>query len=136
MSVGLQQSGASANSFTVPQLTQRISERLETTGHSGTVDDFLSHVADYGSESGFGYHHLTMSADAPFTAAFTPAFVRGYDMADPVVVQVLRRDDLAGHQHVDAQSLSFRIDLPGMVNLSNPVVGINRVADAVLDGPP
>ncbi len=135
VSVGLQQTGHSANSFTVPQLTQRIAERLEATGNDGAIDDFLSHVADYGSESGFGYHHRTMSNDAPFTTAFTPAFVRGYDMADPAV-QVLRRDDVVAHQHVDAQSLSFRIDLPGTINLSNPVAGINRVAEAILGGQP
>lgn len=133
VSVGLQQSSPSANSFTIPQLTQRIFERLEATGNGGAVDDFLSHLADYGSESGFGYHHRTMANDAPFATAFTPAFVRGYDMGDSAV-QVLRRDDVVAHQHVDAQSLSFRIDLPGTINSHNPVAGVHRIADEILGG--
>lgn len=135
VSVGLQQSGSSANAFSVPQLTQQIVDRLEATGNGGAVDDFLSHVVDYGSESGFGYHHRTMSNDAPFSATFTPAFVRCYDMGDPAV-QVLRRDDVVAHRHVDAQSLSFRIDLPATISVENPVAGLHRVADDILNGQP
>lgn len=130
VSVGLQQSDASANSFTVPQLTRRIVDRLEATGNGGRVGDFIAHVAAYGSESGFGYRHPALSADPPFTTAFTPSFVRAYDMADPAV-QVIRRDDVASHQHVDVNSLSFRIDLPAVVGVGNPVDGLQRVAEAV-----
>lgn len=133
VSIGLQQSDPSANSFTIPQLTQRVVGGLEATGNGGAVDAFLSHLTEYGSESGFGYNHRAMSEDAPFTTAFTPAFVRSYDMADPAV-QVLRRDDVATHQHVDAQSLSFRINLPGTINTWNPVAGLGRVADLILGG--
>ena len=131
VSIGLQQSTPSSNSFSVPQLTQRIVDRLDATGNSGAIEDFLSHVAEYGSESGFGYHHPDMADDAPFAAVFTPTFVRGYDMGDPAV-QVLRRDDVVSHQHVDAGSLSFRIDLPATIALGNPVDGLHRVAEVVL----
>ena len=119
LSVGLQLSTPSQNSFTVPQLTGRIAE----------------HVAEYGAESGLGYRHATMAADAPFQAEFTPAFVRGYDMGDPAV-QVIRRNDVVTHQHVDAGSLSFRIDLPATVSLGNPVDGLQRIADVILGEQP
>ena len=135
LSVGLQLSTPSQNSFTVPQLTGRIAERLEATGNSGQVNDFLAHVAEYGAESGLGYRHATMAADAPFQAEFTPAFVRGYDMGDPAV-QVIRRNDVVTHQHVDAWSLSFRIDLPATVSLGNPVDGLQRIADVILGEQP
>jgi hypothetical protein len=135
LSVGLQLSTPSQNSFTVPQLTGRIAERLEATGNSGQVNDFLAHVAEYGAESGLGYRHATMAADAPFQAEFTPAFVRGYDMGDPAV-QVIRRNDVVTHQHVDAGSLSFRIDLPATVSLGNPVDGLQRIADVILGEQP
>ena len=135
VSIGLQQSDASANSFTVPQLTQRVVDRLEATGNGGVVDDFLAHVAEYGSESEFGYRHPALSADPPFTTAFTPAFVRAYDMAD-LAVQVIRRDDVVSHQHVDASSLSFRIDLPAVIGAANPVDGLQRVAEAVFGSLP
>ncbi|MDJ0319513.1 PD-(D/E)XK motif protein [Pseudarthrobacter sp. PS3-L1] len=135
VSVGLQLSAPSANSFTVPQLTQRIVERMEATGNGGAAADFLAHVSSYGSESGFGYHHTTMSNDAPFTTSFTPAFVRCYEMGDPAV-EVLRRDDVVSHHHVDAQSVTFTINLPATISADNPVSGIHRVSLAILGGEP
>ena len=135
VSIGLQASVPSQNSFTVPQLVQRIADRLEATNHGGQVDHYWSHVAEYGGDSGLGYRHRAMAGDAPFTTAFTPAFVRAYDMGDPAV-QVLRRDDIVSHQHVDAGSLSFRIDLPAAITGANPVVGLNRVADLILGNRP
>ena len=116
VSIGLQQSDQSSNSFSIPTLVQRI---------------VINRVATYGSESGFGYNHTTMSTDSPFTTAFTTAFVRGYDMADPAI-EVLRRDDVTTHHHVEAQSVTFRINLPATVSVDNPVVGANRVARVVL----
>ena len=56
-------------------------------------------------------------------------------MADPAV-QVIRRDDVVLHQHVDASSLSFRIDLPAVIAADNPVDGLHRVAEAVFGGLP
>ena len=131
VSVGLQRSAPSANSFTVPGLTQRLVDWLDTTGHQEYINDFLSRVAEYGAESGLGYHHSSMSSDAPFATTFTPAFVRGYDMGDPAI-QIIRRDDVVSHHHVDASSLSFRIDLPATVSLGNPVDGLHRIAESVL----
>jgi hypothetical protein len=135
VSVGLQLSEPSANSFTLPQLTQRLVERMEATGNGGAVAGFLANVASYGSESGFGYHHTTMSNDVPFTTPFTPAFVRCYEMGDPAV-EVLRRDDVLNHHHVDAQSVTFKINLPATLSADNPVSGIHRVAAAILGGEP
>ena len=85
----------------------------------------------YGSESGIGYEHATMANEAPFTTLFTVTFIRGYDMADPAV-EVLRRDDVVAHQHVDAQSLMFRVELPATISLNNPIAGARRVAEAIL----
>ena len=59
------------------------------------------------------------------------AFVRGYDMSDPAI-EVLRRDDVADHHHVELQSVNFRINLPAMVSPHNPVPGTNRVAREIL----
>ncbi|UTX34438.1 PD-(D/E)XK motif protein [Micrococcus luteus] len=131
VSVGLQVSAPSANSFTVPQLVARIADRLAATGNGSQADQFLMHVAEYGAETGLGYQHPAMADDAPFTTTFTPAFVRAYDMGDPAV-QVIRRDDVMSHQHVDANSLSFRIDLPATISLDNPADGVQRVAQLIL----
>ncbi len=135
VSCGLQVSTPSQNSFSVPQLVQRIADRLEATGNGVQVDEFWAHVAEYGAESALGYNHPTMASDAPFATAFTPAFVRAYDMGDPAV-QVIRRGDVVGHQHVDPGSLSFRIDLPATVGVGNPVDGLYRVAELVFGGVP
>lgn len=134
VSVGLRQAEPDVPAFSIPSLVDTILERLITAGAGGLVDDFLTHVSVYGSESGIGYQHAAMANDAPFTTPFTVTFVRGYDMGDPSV-EVLRRDDVVAHQHVDVQSLTFRVDLPATINLDNPVAGIRRVAEAVLGLP-
>ena len=110
---------------------ERILERLNATGASGLVEEFLTRVSVYGTESGIGYEHATMVNEAPFATTFGVTFVRGYDMADPAV-EVLRRDDLITHQHVDAQSVNFRVELPATISLDNPIVGARRVVEAIL----
>lgn len=131
VSIGLHQADPNVPALSIPSLVESIVERLTTAGASSLVDEFLARVAMYGSESGIGYDHATMVNEAPFTTPFTVAFVRGYDMTDPAV-QVLRRDDVIAHQHVDAQSLTFRVELPATINLDNPAAGARRVAEAIL----
>ena len=131
VSIGLQQTDPNVPALSIPSLVESIVARLTASGASGLVDEFLKHVAMYGSESGIGYEHATMANEAPFTTPFSLTFIRGYDMADPAV-EVLRRDDVLAHQHVDAQSLSFRVDLPATITLNNPIAGVRRVAEAIL----
>ncbi|MFT4200035.1 PD-(D/E)XK motif protein [Gordonia sp. (in: high G+C Gram-positive bacteria)] len=128
VSVGLQQSEPSTSSFSIPMLVQRIVDRM---GEAGDVAQFLANVATYGSESGFGYDHTMMAGDAPFTTTFSAAFVRGYDMSDPQI-EVLRRDDVVDHHHVELPSVTFRINLPATISALNPVPGTNRVAREIL----
>lgn len=132
VSIGLCQADPNAPALSIPSLVESIVNRLTATGAGGTVNEFLTRVAAYGSESGIGYEHSTMVNEAPFTTPFTVTFIRGYDMADPAV-EVLRRDDVVAHQHVDAQSLTFRVDLPATISLDNPVAGARRVAEAILE---
>lgn len=131
VSIGLRQADPNVPALSIPSLVKSIVERLTTTGASGLVHEFLARVAMYGSESGIGYEHSTMANEAPFTTPFTVTFVRGYNMADPAV-EVLRRDDVVAHQHVDAQSLTFRVELPATISIDNPVSGARRVAEAIL----
>jgi Putative PD-(D/E)XK family member, (DUF4420) len=132
VSIGLRQADPNEPALSIPSLVESIVARLTASGAtSGLVDEFLKRVAMYGSESGIGYEHATMSNEAPFTFPFSVTFVRGYDMADPAV-EVLRHDDVVAHQHVDVQSLSFRVELPATIRLNNPIAGTRRVAEAIL----
>lgn len=131
VSVGLQRGDAGSNSISVPDLVQRIVDRLDKTGNVGHIPEFLTRVGRYGSESGFGYDHLSMRNDAPFISPFTVAFFRGYDMTDRAV-EVLRRDDVAPRHHVEMQSVTFRINLPASISAHNPISGANQVARLVL----
>lgn len=131
VSIGLHQADPNVPALSIPSLVENITKRLTATGASGLVDEFLTRVAMYGSESGVGYEHATMINEAPFTTPFTVTFVRAYDMADPAI-EVLRRDDVVSHQHVDAQSLTFRVELPATISFDNPVAGARRVAEAIL----
>lgn len=135
VSVGLLATLAHENSFTVPSLIERILERLNVVGRPDVASTFLAHVREYGSESGFGYDHPTMSGDAAFLRSFAVSFVRAYDMTDPNVA-VLRRSDVIAHQHVDANSLTYVVDLPPRVSGDlNPVVGLNQAALTILGTP-
>lgn len=131
VSIGLRQADLNAPALSIPSLVESILERLNATGASGLVEKFLTRVSVYGAESGIGYEHATMVNEAPFTTTFSTTFVRGYDMTDSAV-QVLRRDDLITHQHVDAQSVTFRVELPATISLDNPIVDAPRVVDAIL----
>ncbi|MBO9429547.1 PD-(D/E)XK motif protein [Sulfitobacter sp. R18_1] len=131
VSIGLCEADFDTPSLSIPALVESIVERLNASGASGVVDQFLSRVSTYGTESGIGYEHATMINDAPFTTKFGVTFVRGYDMADPAI-EVLRRDDVVTHQHVDAQSVTFRVELPATISLQNPIVGPRRVVEEIL----
>ncbi|MCR8826956.1 PD-(D/E)XK motif protein [Pseudosulfitobacter koreensis] len=131
VSIGLCHADLNAPALSIPSLVESILERLNAAGASGLVDEFLKRVSLYGAESGIGYEHATMVNEAPFTTKFSVTFVRGYDMADSAV-EVLRRDDVLTHQHVDAQSVTFRVDLPATISLDNPIIGARRVAEAIL----
>lgn len=131
VSIGLRQADPNVLGLSIPSLTNSIIERLTASGAGSLVDEFLRRVAMYGSESGIGYEHATMISEAPFTTRFTVTFIRGYDMADPAI-EVLRRDDVVAHQHVDAQSLNFRVELPATISLDNPIAGARRVAETIL----
>lgn len=130
VSIGLlQRADAGGNSFTIPQLVNRISARMEQTGCGHDVARFLSRVLEYGS--GEGYDHRTMSEDPAYSAPFLTRFFRAYDMSDSAV-EVLRRDDVTVHHHVDVSSVRFRVDLPTTASSGNPVVGANQVAEVLL----
>ena len=131
VSIGLRQADLNTDALSIPSLVESIIDRLEASGASGLVDRFLTRVSVYGAESGIGYEHATMANESPFVTQFSMTFVRGYDMADPAV-EVLRRDDVISLQHVDAQSITYRMELPATISLNNPVVGARRVAETIL----
>ncbi|MCS6575641.1 PD-(D/E)XK motif protein [Curtobacterium flaccumfaciens pv. flaccumfaciens] len=132
VSVGLHLAEPEMSAVSIPSLVNSILMRLSAVGAAGVSGKFLSRVSAYGSESGIGYEHESMADDAPFTTRFGVTFVRGYDMSDSSI-EVLRREDVVMHQHVDVQSLTFRVDLPAVITLSNPLTGRRRVAEAILD---
>lgn len=131
VSIGLRQADLNTDALSIPSLVESIIDRLEASGAGGLVDSFLTRVSVYGAESGVGYEHATMANEAPFITQFSMTFVRGYDMADPAV-EVLRRDDVISLQHVDVQSVTYRVELPATISVNNPIVGARRVAETIL----
>ena len=131
VSIGLCQAEQNAPALSVPSLVDSIIDRLKAAGASGLLGEFLKRVSVYGAESGIGYEHATMVNEAPFTTTFSVTFVRGYDMTDSAV-QVLRRDDLINYQHLDSQSVNFRVELPATISLDNPIVGARHIVETIL----
>lgn len=132
VSIGLQSAGSEGNTFTIPQLVDRIIARIEEAELGGSVvEKFVSHVAEYGASSGGGYEHNASTPDPSYSSPYLTSFFRAYDMSDSAV-EVLRRDDVSVHHHVAVDSVRFRVDLPSLVTPGNPVVGANQVADVIL----
>lgn len=136
VSIGLEPAESGGNAFTIPQLVDRIIERMEEALlGSAVVEKFLNHVAEYGAGSGGGYEHNALNPDPSYSTPYLTVFFRAYDMSDSAV-EVLRRDDVAVHHHVNIDSVKFRVELPTLVSPVNPVVGANQVADVILDSTP
>lgn len=132
VSIGLQRSEAHSNTVSLPSLVESLLQQLRDIRRDDVAESLLHRIHEYGSASGFGYDHLTMSGDPGFNGAFEVKFVRGYDMVDPNIA-VLRRGDVVGRQHVDADSLRYILDLPLRVTGDlNPVVGLQQVARTLL----
>jgi hypothetical protein len=132
VSIGLQSAEPGGNAFTIPQLVDRIMARMDGAGAGRSVaDKFLAHVAEYGGSPVGGYEHGSQAPHASYTTPFLTTFFRAYDMSD-TAVEVLRRDDVAVHHHVDIGSVRFRVELPITASLGNPVVGANQVARFIL----
>lgn len=136
VSIGLQPAESGGNAFTIPQLVDRIIGRMEETGlGASAVGKFLNHVAEYGAGLGGGYEHNALTPDPSYSTPYLTGFFRAYDMSDSAV-EVLRRDDVVVHHHVNVDSVRFRVELPTFVSPANPVVGANQVADVILDSTP
>ncbi len=133
ISIGLQETIPGDNTFSISMLVDRILDSLRSTGNAGRVSSFLDHVAVYGAESGLGYEHASMAADAPFASQFAVIFCRAYDMKDSAI-EVLRRDDVMSCRHVDLQSIRFTVSLPNTISHRNPIHGMNQVAQRILRG--
>lgn len=131
ISVGLEPGASSGDVFTIPQLVDRIVQRLSNSGTGNAVNTLLAHIKEYGAVSGDGYDHASQATDPAYATPFLQKFLRAYDMSDPGV-RVLRRGDLSEHHHIDAGSVQFRIELPLIVSATNPISGANQVADAIL----
>ena len=133
VSIGLQPVESGGNAFTIPQLVDRIIERMEEASlGNAVIEKFLSRVAEYGAGSGVGYEHNALTPDPSYLKPYLTAFFRAYNMSDSAI-EVLRRDDVAVHHHVNVDSVRFRVELPTFVSPANPVVGANQVADVILD---
>ena len=52
-------------------------------------------------------------------------------MSDPGV-EVLRRDDVVPHPHVEIPSVRFRVNLPPVISSQNPINGANQIARSIL----
>lgn len=134
ISVGLQPAEAGRSTSSVPQLVDRIVDRMNSTGNGLAVAKLLSRVAEYGAASGNGYEHDAQGTDPAYAIPFLTTFFRGYDLTGDAV-QVLRRRDVVARAHVDVSFVKFRIDLPVVVGPANPTNGPNQVAQVILGSP-
>jgi hypothetical protein len=132
VSIGLERAVDGGNAFTIPQLIDRILARMSAAGiPDSDVEKFLFRVAEYGVSFGSGYHHHAQPSDVAYSTGFYTSFFRAYDMSD-ADIELLRRQDVAVHSHVDIGSVRFRVDLPVAVSAANPINGANQVAETII----
>lgn len=92
---------------------------------------FLELVHAYGGDGPIGYSHEEDRGKALYRRPFMLIFERLYDMADPGIL-LPDLEALAPYRHMDADSLSFRVELPAQVRGDlNPVVGLRAIVEAI-----
>lgn len=130
VSIGIFNAEPGGNTFSIPQLVDRILARIEGSGFGNLADKFLSRIVEYGSESGFGYDHKTMYRDAPFTNEFGITFCRAYDMSDPLI-HVIRHSAMASYPQIISGSVRYTVNLPPVISGQNPINGPNQIANLI-----
>ena len=116
--------------MSLPDLVRSIAERITS---EGARDAFLRRIQQYGGDAAIGYEHKRDQGLPRFKRRFAPIFERLYDLADERL-KILRRVDVEPHTNVDADSVAFRVDLPGQVNGElNPIAGMKAIAATLLD---
>jgi len=109
----------------VRDLVETLCERLSEDRRAY----FIGLVRAYGVTD-MGYD-LVGGGKSGFDQKFVATFERLYDMGDDRI-KVLRAADLQGLVHVDAGSVTFRVELPERVRGDvNPVPGLQAIAAAV-----
>jgi hypothetical protein len=125
-----------ANTTSLPELAEGVIVRItEALGPSAAafIDEFVTHVAAYGSPTALGYDHYTMAESARFRRRFRIRFARSYDMADESI-RLLTTDDMQARPFIDAESLRMRVNLPDQVSGDvNPIVGLANAARQILE---
>lgn len=107
----------------VENLTARLDEKRSET--------FLAKVRQYGGASAVEGGVSISDDDTAWHRRFTSTFQRMYDMSDPGI-GVLHGADVAEHSHVVADSVSYRIALPAVVEGANPVDGIDEIVSRLI----
>jgi hypothetical protein len=88
----------------------------------------LAAVRSYGGDSVLGYNHEDDRNRRRFRRRFELKFERSYDMVDDSI-KVLRSAQLDGLTHLEASSLTYRVNLPNQVRGDlNPMVGLDSIA--------
>ncbi|MGZ6586031.1 MAG: PD-(D/E)XK motif protein [Solirubrobacteraceae bacterium] len=109
----------------IPSLVEKIRLRLLSPS---AQTDFLDRVQQYGGDSAVGYRHIRDQSKARFQIRYVLGFERLYDLGENNL-RILKRPDVAGFSHVDADSIEFKVDLPypfrGEVN---PISGLGTIA--------
>jgi hypothetical protein len=136
-SLGLEWAGPEdpVNTTSLAELVDGMIERItEALGASAAaaIDDFVAHIAAYGSPTALGYDHPTMAGRARFRRPFRLRFARTYDMTDESI-RLLTTDDMRARPFIDAESLHMRVNLPDQVSGDiNPIVGLANTAGQIL----
>jgi len=129
MSLGLRWLDEADGGSNIPDLVDAILSRLPD---DAAASSFLAKVRQYGGDVDLGYDHPEHRRAPRYSRRFEVRFERLYDMADESI-RVLRSGDLDGLDHVERDSVNFRVLLPNHVRGDvNPVAGMHAIAAKVL----
>jgi hypothetical protein len=129
LSLGLRWGQPGEEGTTLPQLVERMVTR---TGSTDAVERLVANIANYGGGVDGGYDHTKDSKLPRFARPFVVHFVRMYDVTDPSI-RVPRRLDFSAFDHLDPDSVRFRVNLPlQTVSAENPVAGIESVLNRLV----
>jgi Putative PD-(D/E)XK family member, (DUF4420) len=129
LSLGIRWLDTPTGGYSLPDLVDSVAEQLPDS----TSRQFLfDRIQQYGGDAALGYNHKSDRSKPMFQRRFELKFERLYDLTDPEI-RILRRPIIQGLDHMNGDSISFRVELPTQVRGDvNPISGLAKITQTVL----
>ena len=129
LSLGIRWLDTPTGGYSLPELVETIAGQLSDLTARQIL---LDRIRQYGGDAALGYDHRSDRHKPIFQRRFELKFERLYDLTDPAI-RILRRPTIQGLDHMNGDSISFRVELPDQIRGEvNPTSGLGEIVLTVL----